>query len=160
MNRDMYSEELSSVKTQALFVLLTLVFFSLFGLSLSINHWGGWTVTFLCISLFFFSYILNYRTLKISIKPDSLKLTFGIIIWTIPINNIEDCYRDEDTFRRFGGAGIHFMFVNRKYRAFFNFLEYPRVVILLKEKKGRVQEIAFTTKHPEQVMDLLKNSDN
>mgnify|MGYP000900013350 CR=1 FL=1 len=34
-------------------------------------------------------------------------------------------------FLRYGGAGIHFMSIRGRYRASFNFLEYPRVVIAL-----------------------------
>jgi hypothetical protein len=37
----------------------------------------------------------------------------------------------------------------------FNFLEYPRVLIKLKVKKGLVRDIAFSTKLPEEVIRLL-----
>ena len=37
----------------------------------------------------------------------------------------------------------------------FNFLEHPRVVVGMKRKRGPVQEIAFTTRHPEEVLQLL-----
>ncbi len=58
---------------------------------------------------------------------------------------------------RIGGAGIHFTWIKGKYRAFFNFLEYPRVVIFLKKKHGVVCEIAFSTEQPEKVIEIIRN---
>jgi Ca2+/Na+ antiporter len=155
MDRNAYNEKLSSAKTETLFILLTLIFLALFTWRWLNVGWNGWTIAFLCFFAFFLFYSLNYRTLKIQLSPETLQLTFGIFTWKITISNIKNCYLDEDTFWRFGGAGIHFMWIKGKYRAFFNFLEYPRVVVTLKEKKGLVQEVAFTTKRPEQVQEFI-----
>jgi len=57
---------------------------------------------------------------------------------------------------QYGGAGIHFMFINKRYRASFNFLEYPRIVVALKKKSGPVCDLSFTTRHPEKVLQLLQ----
>jgi hypothetical protein len=157
MDEKAYNEKLSSTKTGALFILLALVFLALFAWRWPSNGWDGWAITFLCILTFFLFYVINYRTLKIYITSESLRLTFGIFTWTIAISNIKNCYIDEDTIWRFGGAGIHFMWIKGKYRAFFNFLEYPRVVVTFKEKKGPVREIVFSTRHPDQVMQLIRN---
>jgi len=156
MDRDAYNEKLSSAKTEILFVVLTLIFLALFVWRWPSAGWNGWTVTFLCFFAFFLFYSLNYRWLKIHLTPDTLQLTFGIFTWRIAISNIKNCYLDEDSLWRFGGAGIHFMWIKGKYRAFFNFLEYPRVVVTFKEKKGPVQEIAFSTKEPERVMEIIQ----
>ena len=153
-----FTESLSSSKTLALFVTLTTVFLGLFAWRWSVVGWNGWTITFLCITVFFLFYVFNYRTLKIYITSEILQLTFGIVTWKIPVSNIDNCYLDENSLLRYGGAGIHFMFVKGKYWAFFNFLEYPRVVLTLKKKKGPVQEIAFSTKEPDQVIGTLQNS--
>jgi hypothetical protein len=56
---------------------------------------------------------------------------------------------------KYGGAGIHFMTVNQRYRASFNFLEYPRVVIALKHKRGLIHDLSFSTQNPEQVIQVL-----
>jgi len=156
MDRDAYNEKLSSAKTEILFVVLTLIFLALFVWRWPSAGWNGWTVTFLCFFAFFLFYSLNYRWLKIHLTPDTLQLTFGIFTWRIAISNIKNCYLDEDSLWRFGGAGIHFMWIKGKYRAFFNFLEYPRVVVTFKEKKGPVREIAFSTKEPERVMEIIQ----
>ena len=152
-----YNEALSSTKTHALFVILTFVF-----LIFAIWRWlvsglSTWSVTLTILAAFFLFYSPNYRTLKIRITSETLQLTFGIFTWKITISNIKNCYLDEDTVWRFGGAGIHFMFIKGKYRAFFNFLEYPRVVVSLKKKHGVVREIAFSTQHPEQVMGFIQS---
>jgi len=152
-----YDETLSSNKTGALFIILTTVFLGLFAWRWSIVGWNGWTIIFLCIAAFFLFYVFNYRVLKIYITSENLRLTFGIFTWRVAISNIKNCYIDEDTIWRFGGAGIHFMFVKGKYWAFLNFLEYPRVVVTLKKKKGAVQEIAFSTKQPDLVIGMLQD---
>jgi len=155
MNGDTHSEKLSSTRTETLFILLALVSLILFARRWLNGQWDGWAIIFLCIFALFLFYAINYRTLKIYISSETLRLTFGIFTWTIAISNIKNCYIDENTIWRFGGAGIHFMWIKGKYRAFFNFLEYHRVVITLKKKKGLVREIAFSTRHPEQVMSFL-----
>jgi hypothetical protein len=38
----------------------------------------------------------------------------------------------------------------------FNFLEYPRVVVALKEKQGPVRDVAFSTRHPDQVIEFIQ----
>lgn len=59
---------------------------------------------------------------------------------------------------RMGGAGIHFMSIRKRYRASFNFLEYPRVVIAFKRKVGPVQDISFSTRQPEKVIRLIQEA--
>ena len=157
MDGTLYDETLSSARTETLFILLALIFFALFGWRLSMVGWNGWTITFLCISVFFLFYVFNYRTLKIHLTHESLQLSFGIFTWTIPIAHIDHCYLDAPSIGSVGGAGIHFTWVKGNYRAFFNFLEYPRVVVAFKKKKGPVKEVAFTTQHPEKVMQIIQS---
>jgi len=89
-------------------------------------------------------------------NEDELSLKFGLFTWQIPLDNIETCFIDETSLWRIGGAGIHFSPMGGRYRAMFNFLEHPRVVVCLKEKKGPVRDIAFSTTHPDKVMGRLK----
>jgi hypothetical protein len=104
-------------------------------------------------------YVLNYRTLNIRLTDKSLKLTFGIFSWTVPLDNIKACGLDEiPALMRLGGAGIHFMSIRGRYRASFNFLEYPRVVVALKRKAGPVRDISFTTRRPDEVLRLLEEA--
>ena len=49
------------------------------------------------------------------------------------------------------------MLIDKRYRASFNFLEYPRIVVVLKKKRGLVCDLSFTTRHPEKVQQLLRH---
>jgi hypothetical protein len=59
---------------------------------------------------------------------------------------------------RMGGAGIHFMIIRKRYRASFNFLEHPRVVIALKRNAGLVRDISFSTRRPDDLLRLIKEA--
>jgi hypothetical protein len=142
-----------------LFVSLTILFFLLFVWRMNVSGWSGLTVVLLVFACFFLFYSINYRTLIISITLDALKLSFGIFTWTVPIHNIESCSLDEiPTLMKFGGAGIHFMLIGKRYRASFNFLEYPRVVIAFKSKVGPVRDISFSTSRPDDVLRFLQEA--
>ena len=143
-NNLIYTESISSHKTEALF--LVLMIFSLLLLIWRVTSDGLdiLAVAFICLFIIFLFYSLNYRTLMIHLTTDSLKLTFGIFTWTIRVDNIQEYSLDElPAFMKYGGAGIHFMFVRKRYRASFNFLEYPRIVIAFKRKVGFVWDISI-----------------
>ena len=142
-----------------LFVALLLLFFMLLIWRLTAYGLDFLAAFFLCLCAFFFFYALNYRTLTIRLTTKSLKLTFGIFTWTVPLDNIELCRLDEiPVLMKFGGAGIHFMLIRRRYRASFNFLEYPRVVIAFKKKVGPVRDISFSTRRPDDVLRLIQEA--
>lgn len=69
---------------------------------------------------------------------------------------IESCAVDNVPLKRIGGAGIHATSIQGRYRAMFNFLEYPRLAIGLKEKRGPVRDVVFSTRRPEELMDLIR----
>ncbi len=151
-----YVEQLSSPGTQALFLGLTLLFGALFAWQVSVVGFDTLGIILLSFAVIFLFYVLNYHSLVIMITPQSLKLKFGIFHWTEGLDNIATCQIDElPWLLRYGGAGIHFMTVNQRYRASFNLLEYPRVVIALKRKRGLVSDLSFSTRQPEQVIQVL-----
>lgn len=155
-NGNIYYEKISSTKTGLLFIVLTTLFFLLFLWQLNVSSWSSLTVVFLVLACIFLFYVVNYRTLIIQITSASLKLSFGIFSWAIPFDNIESCSLDEiPGFMKYGGAGVHFMMIRKRYRASFNFLEYPRVVIAFKKKVGPVQDISFSTRQPGEVLQAL-----
>ena len=156
---NIYFEKVSSKRTQLLFIVLTILFFLLFVWRMNVSDWNGLTVVFLVLSCIFFFYVANYRTLVIRIKSDALKFSFGIFSWTVPFDNIENCSLDKaPALMKYGGAGIHFMMIGKRYRASFNFLEYSRVVIALKNKVGLVQDISFSTRQPEEILKLVREA--
>lgn len=153
---NIYFEKISSTRTEALFVFLTILFFLASAWFARIALFSGWSILFFCLFAFFLFYALNYRTLIIRLDQQTLWLQFGIFTWTIPVHNMEDCFPDTTPLTRIGGAGIHFTPLHGRYRAMFNFLEYPRVVIALKVKQGLVRDVAFSTHQPEEVIRLIK----
>lgn len=156
-NDSIYSEKISSNKTELLFLALAALFLGLSIWRVSVGMLDILTVVFFCLLGIFVFYSLNFRTLKIEITSESLQLVFGIFTWGVSLDNIQDCCLDElPVFLRLGGAGIHFMSVRKRYRASFNFLEYPRVVIALKKKAGLVRDVSFSTRQPDSVLRHLQ----
>jgi len=155
----LYREKVTSNRTEALFLALMTLFFLLLIWRVNSGSLDVLAVVFFLLFILFFFYSVNYRTLIIRLTPESLKLTFGIFTWRVPVDNIEECCLDDiPMMMKMGGAGIHFMFIRKRYRASFNFLEYPRVVIAFKRKKGLVQDISFSTRRPDDVLRLIQEA--
>jgi len=154
-----YTERISSNKTEALFLAFMILFFLLFIWRVNTGSLDILVVAFSSFFILFLFYSVNYRTLIIHLTSKSLKLKFGIFTWVVPIDNIENCCLDEiPLLMRMGGAGIHFMMIRKRYRASFNFLEYPRVVIAFKIKAGLVRDISFSTRYPDDVLRLIQEA--
>ncbi len=150
-----YEERVSSTRTEVLFAVLGLSFLLLFAWRVTAVGFKPSTVIFLCLFGFFLFYSLNYRRLIVRITPESVELTFGIFNCSVPLHTIDACLPDETPMWRIGGAGIHFLIIRKRYRAMFNFLEHERVVLSLSRRRGLVREIAFSTKHPDEVARLI-----
>lgn len=154
-----YFERVTSNRTGALFVGLSLLFFLPFARQSRRKARKPVGILSGCLSALFLFYALNYRTLTIQLSKDALKLTFGIFNWTIPLDNVAACRLDDlPVLMKMGGAGIHFMFIRQRYRASFNFLEHPRVVIAFKQKVGPVQDISFSTRRPHELLRLIQEA--
>jgi hypothetical protein len=151
-----YEERLSSGRTETLFVVLTLVPLALIGLRFPSDGMDGWSVFLLAVTALFLFYSVNYRILVTRVADDVLRVRFGLFEWAIPLHNIEFCSPDTVSLGRIGGAGIHFTFIDHRYRAMFNFLEYPRLVVGLKAKKGPVRDVVFSTRRPDELRGLLQ----
>jgi hypothetical protein len=153
-----YEEKVTSIWTEALFAGFTILFLVLLIWQISTGSPDFLSAAFFLLFIFFFFYAVNYRTLIIRLTPDSLMLIFGIFTWTVPLDNIAECRHDDlPVFMKYGGAGIHFMWIRKRYRASFNFLEHPRVVIEFKRKAGIVRDISFSTRYPNEVIRLLQS---
>ena len=151
-----YTETITSRRTQALFVALTLLFLSLLVWRATSTGLGILAIAFCCLSVLFLFYSLNYRKLVLRLTPEALKLEFGIFTWAIRLDTIGDCHIDDLSLWWIGGAGIHFRFVRGSYRAHLNFLEHPRVVLRLEKRRRLVREVAFSTRRPEEVLRFLR----
>jgi hypothetical protein len=157
MAKYIYKEEVSSNKTNLLFLFLMFFFIFLLFVRVSTVGFRGWSIFWFVLTLFFFFYGLNYRTLRIFISEDALHLRFGLVRWKTSLENIQSIQMDDSPFWiKYGGAGVHFAYVNKRYRAFYNFLEFPRVLITFHQKQGPVQELTFTTQAPEKIIQLIQ----
>ena len=155
-NQSPYTEDLTSPRTEALFVGLTGMTTALAGWRALVSGPGWLTLTMAGLAVFFGFYALNFRTLRIRLTPDVLQLTFGVFTWRVPIGNIEACRVDDVSLWRIGGAGIHFSLIQGRYRAMFNFLEYPRLVVLLRQGQGPVRAVAFSTRRVDELRQRLQ----
>ena len=153
-----YHEKISSRKTESLFVALTCLSLMLLIWRITASSFGVLGSIFLFLFCLFLFYTLNYRILVICFTLDFLTLRFGVFTWKIPASNISECKLDDDIppMKKYGGAGIHFMVVHKRYRASFNFLEYSRVVVKLKKKAGLVSDVSFSTRHPDELIHLMQ----
>ena len=153
-----YEEKIASNRTEALFLLLTAVFFALLWARLSAGRADALAAVFSVLGVLFLFYSINYRTLLVRAASAALELKFGVFSWKIPFENIRSGRLDDSLppLLKYGGAGIHFFFADSRYRASFNFLEYPRVVIRLKQKAWLVEEVSFTTRRPEEVLRIIQ----
>lgn len=152
-----YTETISSKQTEDLFIALTLIFGGLCTRRASKKGLDAFAFVFGGLCLAFLFYAMNYRVLTIRLTQKALQLKFGMITWTEPYENIAACSIDDISgLMRYGGAGVHFMSIQNRYRASFNFLEYSRVVVALKKKAGPVCDISFTTRNPEKVLQLIQ----
>ncbi len=154
------TEKVSSKRTEFLFIALTLLFCLLFIWRITARSVDLLASIFLFFLCFFLFYSINFRTLVIRLTSETLKLSFGIFTWTLPLNNVGDIQPDDDllALMKYGGAGIHFMFVRKRYRASFNFLEHSRVVIGLKRKAGLVSDVSFSTCRPDELIRLMQEA--
>ena len=155
-NELLFTEKISSNRTLVLFLALMLLFLLLFIWRMTTVGLDILALASLFFSIIFLFYVVNYRMLEVYLTHQHLRLKFGIFTWTEQLSNIAGCALDEIPWlKRMGGAGIHFMFVRKRYRVSFNFLEYPRVVLALKRKRGLVQDVSFSTRRPEEILKLL-----
>ena len=160
MNDDLiYDERVTSKRTEVLFLALTILFFMLLIWRVTAGSLDILAAVFFCLFGLFLFYSVNYRTLIIRLTSESLKLTFGIFTWTVPLDNVEECRLDDiPVLMRMGGAGIHLMSIRKRYRVSFNFLEHRRVVIAFKKKVGLVRDISFSTRRPDDVLRFIQEA--
>ena len=109
---------------------------------------------YILMALLFLALAITFSTLVITLSPRSVAVGFGIIKRTIPWELIERCYVDEVTSLRYGGWGIRIGWVRGKWRLAFTIIGAPRVVLAL--KRGRFKEFVFSTRHPDEVIRIVR----
>ncbi len=110
----------------------------------------------LFISLFIMFVILGFIFGRLIIRVDYQNVTvgFGVIKKRIPWENIKEVYQDETSALKYGGAGIRTARIEGEWVLAYIIVGGPRVVLGLKE--GRFKRFVFSTKNPEEVVNVIK----
>lgn len=108
----------------------------------------------LLLFLLFLGVTINFSRLKIRITLQSINAGYGIFKHKVSWEDVVDCYLDKASTIRYGGWGIRIGRIKGKWRLVYNVIGGSRVVLSL--KKGRFREFVFSTKKPEEVINLVK----
>jgi hypothetical protein len=108
--------------------------------------------TTIIISLVFLT--LNFGRLSIKVDYHTVTVGYGIIKKRIPLENIKDCNIDETPAIKYGGAGIRTIKIKGEWILVFNVVGGPRVALSLRQ--GRYKKFVFSTKNPEEVINVIK----
>jgi hypothetical protein len=105
--------------------------------------------------IFLLSVVLAFIFSRLTIRmtPASISVGYGPLGQTINWDNVADCFLDETSEVRYGGAGIRMTRIRGSWTIVYDVIESPRVVISLKE--GRFKEVVFSTRHPQDVMKII-----
>ncbi len=143
-----YEEKILSLWLAGMLALLTgIMFYAAVSLSP--------TLFYLVIFLLFFGITVIFVRLTITITSSCVTVSYGILKYTVPWENIEGCYHVDKSFASvYGGSGIYPIEVKGKSRLVYGVYGRPQVVLSL--KKGRYKEIAFSTENPEAVIKIVK----
>ena len=113
------------------------------------------TPVFVFLILLLVLVLVNFSRLTIRMSPENITVGYGRVIQQIPWKNIESCYLDETSTIFYGGFGIRFARIRGRWRLVYNIMSTPRVVLSL--KTGKFQEFVFSTKNPDEVMNLIND---
>lgn len=98
---------------------------------------------------------LNFSRLSIRATPEGISVGFGRIRASFRWDQVEDCYPDSASAIRYGGFGIRGGRFEGKNRLVYNITGAPRLV--LKVKGSKYDELVFSTKHPDELMRIIKS---
>jgi hypothetical protein len=144
----------------ALMIGLALMFLALFLYQLIVSPVGerpapDW---YYLVMFFIFSIVgalvANFRELTVLATARFISVAYGRIKYTIAWENIEGSYLDDKTGIAYGGWGIRIARARGKSVLVFNVIGPPRVVLEL--NKGRFDQFAFSTWHPEEIMVMVQ----
>ena len=109
---------------------------------------------YMILFLLFSGLAFVFGRLTIRMTPSSISVGYGPLGQSISWDNVEDCFLDETSTARYGGAGVRVTRIDSNWRIIYNVIESPRVGLSLKE--GRFKEVVFSTRHPDDVMKTIK----
>jgi len=113
-----------------------------------------WTLFFLGMFLFFLILTIGFCTFSITMTSETLSVGFGIKKHTTHLTQIIDVQPDEVSAAKYGGFGIRVARIKGKNRLVYNTIGTKRV--LLTRKEGKFPEFVFSTKNPEEVINVIR----
>jgi len=152
-DNNLYEEKIFLRLTTITLISFTVVLFLVLIFLISAESYPFLIGTILCAFILFVVTTLNFNTLTIRITPEFVKVAYGIFGRKSVFENIEACSLDNVSNFRYGGFGIRIARVSGSWRIAYNIFKCPRVVLSL--KKGRIREVVFSTKNPEEVMRII-----
>ena len=100
------------------------------------------------------AFLFSLTKLRIGITSESLRASFGFIKFKIPLDGIEDVYTDEKSSLKYGGWGVRLWKQKEGLVLAYTTIGYKRVVLEL--KKHKYSKFVFSTAHPEEVVNTIK----
>jgi hypothetical protein len=111
-------------------------------------------ILFITMFFLFLFLTLTFSRLIIRVSFQGVTVSFGIIKKSIPWENIEGIEIDETSAIKYGGAGIRTARIKGEWVLVYNVIGGPRCALRLKE--GRFKRFVFSTKNPEEVVNVIK----
>jgi hypothetical protein len=100
------------------------------------------------------AFLYNLRSMRIGITGDALRASLGFIRFSVPLSDIEEVYMDEKSSLKYGGWGVRMRKYKEGWVLAYTTIGYKRVVLKLKEHKYK--RFIFSTAHPEEVVNSIK----
>jgi hypothetical protein len=116
------------------------------------EYWATWLFLIIFLAMMFLTFI--FARLIIRITYQGISVGFGIIKKRIPWENIEDCEIDKTSAMKYLGAGIRMAKVKGEWVMVYSIIGGSRCVLKLKE--GKFKKFVFSTKNPEEVVNVIK----
>jgi len=107
-------------------------------------------------TLFFLLATINFSFIRIKIDSNKIKVSYGIIKYSIKPQNIEGCNIDKVPAYRYGGWGVRFSIYEGRKTLMFNIIGGNKVSILLKNR--RFGRLVFSTNRPETVVKIINEN--
>jgi hypothetical protein len=98
--------------------------------------------------------LTNFTKLNISMTAGAITVGYGRFRYTIPWQRIEGCHQDKKSGIAYGDWGIRMAKAGGKSILVYNVIRAPRVILELKE--GRFSQFAFSTRHPEDAINVIQ----
>jgi hypothetical protein len=100
--------------------------------------------------------VTNFNSLTISANTSGITVGYGRVRYRVLWEDISGCELDKGSqVRQYGGYGIRFGRRNGRSVLIYNTMGSP--VVLIEAKSGKYGYFGFSTKHPDEVMELIES---